>query len=1313
MTLYIDTKLNFADSNVVSTLGSWHPSLPLLALGSYNQEKGGFVTIFQENSSFQGLALEGCEWPILLSNQVTALAWHPTRKLLVVGWDGGELYIWLEYSWARLEAPHNAALTTVAFSLGGGRLLASDAAGSLSGWQSASGAPLTSFHHQLGDVITHVTFCPVRPTGETAIRGLARAAVAGDENALDALAAWRPRTTARMREGSQPDNHACYAAQDNGVILYIDHAGSCSEVLNAPGNIIFMGMISTIYVLVAWENAGALSLTRFITADDGTLTTDTHVRMAARNGQCIVLAGSCSVAVITGDNLIRVWDSENGDNDVLPNENDETAPGDIFTSISYCNLSDTLCCGTSQGNLYLWRRDPRNHWKLISSTCIKGTVKDVSWGSEGLMNPLLHVNCITSAFILREQPVCWGYSPNVCMVQKSANEIAITNRTDLTSSIKTQITVRALAFKDQYVALCDGKEVQVWMCSKDNDVKFSQVRTFSWKTDVLFLFNDVLVGVVNPHIECYSITGNNLGILPSTEGEGEPIGITHTGKFVVISTMDGTLKLAEITKKGLKMPYPPKNCYQMIEDFGEVMRASVNCNGRYICLSIANAGLAPDPRIYLWDAANDGITNTLLSDNQSPPYQSVPITIMWDTHDPRIVAVHMRSADVDQIHLFFCHEGNLFEYRNWCPSSEEYFMSDFILCSLYTPYVVILSQQTIIRILMHEFEEPNQDQTNLKQTLDFLYCMTTGNLEKAVVVGTNLTGGRSSVIWDSLAKECVSRRRPDVGAVCLGKMGNIKGALMMRKAMNGNDMDETCQIGVLAINLGMLEDAEKLFREAERPDLITRLMSAKEGGLHEITTGSNEGENILLIKSAQHKLAKIMWANGETGAALKLFESAGTLVPHVPRMLIAQGQAPVLAQYVAASSDNNLIMWWGHYLESVGDLDGALEAYGRANDFGEQTRLLCHMHRIDEAEQLSRKNPSAMYQMARYLEMQPDKTESAVKLYIKCGAVASAIRVASEASAWNLVWRAGSSSPMHALHAAAILENAEQTEQAIALYQKAGKPHMALKLALSCGDTGAMVAAVESLGERVDAELAHTLATHLRRADRHEHAAALLATAGQYEEALDIVEQSGTPLTEALAERLAAPEGAAGRDALLRRLADALGASGLYRHAAKRLAQSGDKVISSLADRLPGTRSLLHLMTGPGDKVTAALTIRPPGIRSPTCRQAPGDKVTAPLADRLSETRSLPHLPTEPGDKVTAPLADRPPETRSLPHLPTDPGDKVTAPLADKPPGTRSLPHLPTSPWRLFIIFASSCNFLKASICDPFCFLFRRERCVG
>lgn len=520
------------------------------------------------------------------------------------------------------------------------------------------------------------------------------------------------------------------------------------------------------------------------------------------------------------------------------------------------------------------------------------------------------------------------------------------------------------------------------MSNKENDIMFSLVRTFLWKTDVLILYNDILVGLVSPHIESYNLLGHKLGILPSSEGEGEPIGISNTNKFIVISTIDGSLKLAEITKKGLRMPYPPKNCYQMLEDFGEIMRASVNSSGQYICLSIANSGLAPDPRLYLFDVASDIVTNTLISKSTAPPYQSVPIAILWDVNDPRLVAVHMRSSDFDSIHLLFCQEGILYEYKNWCLPSVEYNMTDFVFCSLHAPYVVILTQQSIKPILMQGIDEETcQDPSKCKQVLNFLYYMTTGNLEKAVVVGTNITSAdKSSLIWENLAKVCVVLKRADIGAICLSKMGNMKGALMLRQVMNDDSMDDTCKVAVLALNLGMIEEAERLFRDSQRPDLITRLKSAKEGGLNEIINGGNDSENVLLVKSAQHKLAKVLWANGETGAALKLFESAGTLVPHLPRMLIAQGQAPALEQYVTNSNDSKLIIWWGHYLESLGDLDGALQAYARAKDYGEQTRLLCHMDRIEEAEKLCQKNPSSMYQMARYLEMNNKEPDAAVKV---------------------------------------------------------------------------------------------------------------------------------------------------------------------------------------------------------------------------------------------------------------------------------------------------------------------------------------------
>lgn len=48
MTLYFDSPVQFPESGVISTHGAWHPSSPVLAIGSYSQDRGGFVTVFDE-----------------------------------------------------------------------------------------------------------------------------------------------------------------------------------------------------------------------------------------------------------------------------------------------------------------------------------------------------------------------------------------------------------------------------------------------------------------------------------------------------------------------------------------------------------------------------------------------------------------------------------------------------------------------------------------------------------------------------------------------------------------------------------------------------------------------------------------------------------------------------------------------------------------------------------------------------------------------------------------------------------------------------------------------------------------------------------------------------------------------------------------------------------------------------------------------------------------------------------------------------------------------------------------------------------------
>ena len=61
---------------------------------------------------------------------------------------------------------------------------------------------------------------------------LARAAVAGDERALDLFSSWRPKTGRRGGGGgaSSRDNLSCYVGSLSGVIYYLNENGSCMEV---------------------------------------------------------------------------------------------------------------------------------------------------------------------------------------------------------------------------------------------------------------------------------------------------------------------------------------------------------------------------------------------------------------------------------------------------------------------------------------------------------------------------------------------------------------------------------------------------------------------------------------------------------------------------------------------------------------------------------------------------------------------------------------------------------------------------------------------------------------------------------------------------------------------------------------------------------------------------------------------------------------------------------------------------------------------------------------------------------------------------
>ncbi|VDN13572.1 unnamed protein product [Dibothriocephalus latus] len=103
--------------------------------------------------------------------------------------------------------------------------------------------------------------------------------------------------------------------------------------------------------------------------------------------------------------------------------------------------------------------------------------------------------------------------------------------------------------------------------------------------------------------------------------------------------------------------------------------------------------------------------------------------------------------------------------------------------------------------------------------LNFSFYLAQGEIDAAF---KSMKLVRSAAIWQNMAKMCVSTRRLDVGLMCLGKMGNAFGAMMVREIQK-REPNITVQTGELALQLGMTEEAERIFIECARWDLVARL----------------------------------------------------------------------------------------------------------------------------------------------------------------------------------------------------------------------------------------------------------------------------------------------------------------------------------------------------------------------------------------------------------------------------------------------------------------------------------------------------------
>lgn len=100
-----------------------------------------------------------------------------------------------------------------------------------------------------------------------------------------------------------------------------------------------------------------------------------------------------------------------------------------------------------------------------------------------------------------------------------------------------------------------------------------------------------------------------------------------------------------------------------------------------------------------------------------------------------------------------------------------------------------------------------------------------------------------------MAKMCVKSRRLDVAFVCLGNMGHARGAKALREAIKYPELD--ARVAVLAIQLGLLDDAERLLKSCKRYDLLNELYQAN-GQWDKVNT------IMIIINAIFNELNKVM-----------------------------------------------------------------------------------------------------------------------------------------------------------------------------------------------------------------------------------------------------------------------------------------------------------------------------------------------------------------------------------------------------------------------------------------------------------------------